>query len=783
LCQKGKKSGVTYDVASKNPQQNLRDELSRITELTQHLLVVASDDNVLQQKREESLTTLHNIASALNEYQSTLSTDGKEKNKHAIEEINQIVTSIWKIPSEFSLKMKRTHLQDESEEFTEPPSIQKNTSSDDSSSPSDIIPSAQIEEMLPNIVTEIDTPHSQYIQGEIVGDFPEDKYLSLLQLANDGKLTADDCARYSRVAAEEMDITSALMLCEKAVEKYREEENTQRVCELRAFSASLISKIEAHPLRQFSTTIAPRDQSLLGTFIPHLDTGSVKFGVVHAEKRVVHPAQGSNREIFHFDFQISVSERTRLEKSTSSIPTEMAKRLEKLELEIKEQSSTIEQLEADDKFEETEPLYNKIRDLEKEKLVLKKEASIQSLAGELQRSVSYLPQEYRAVTCRYENTIYPIFQDGAYHEAEGYNLSSGSTAHDLVIEFQGIGRIKLGGDRSCVSGYTSVSVELDNVSDPHNLERMHTMLSLLGLNTVVAKSHSSDVARTKVFHLFRSYFPKTSFEMENNLTFFEMPVKTLVQKIIEKQPEMQEIFAKYFIHHSELLAEEEIYPGFPMVKIEDFGEQVRQHGGVGLATHITGGNFDQQAENVCRICTYGFISSKDRYQRGLITPGSSIPEDFKSGGADCVFTRLITRGMIGQGASKIQLMAQPTGSIQLFFSTDAMGLCGTYGYGSDRWGTRSHQDATYFTRKNLLELTQSLSADEDCQNEVMIRGRLSPRYIRSVVVQSDEDKARLIERFRANHLVSKQGEQEYVLGKPIDQFICVAENFSERLWN
>ena len=64
----------------------------------------------------------------------------------------------------------------------------------------------------------------------------------------------------------------------------------------------------------------------------------------------------------------------------------------------------------------------------------------------------------------------------------------------------------------------------------------------------------------------------------------------------------------------------------------------------------------------------------------------------------------------------------------------------------------------------------------------MIRQRISPRYIKRIVVNTQEQKDQLIDQIRKKELLLEHSGIEYFYEKPIEKFIVVADELSPNLW-
>ena len=107
------------------------------------------------------------------------------------------------------------------------------------------------------------------------------------------------------------------------------------------------------------------------------------------------------------------------------------------------------------------------------------------------------------------------------------------------------------------------------------------------------------------------------------------------------------------------------------------------------------------------------LSSRERYQRGIFTSGSSTGADFKTGGADSVFTRLGTN--VTERRDRIQIDPAELGRLD------------RYSYNHDKYGRVLAQTQ----RRDDREVLQATSEDGD-SNETMFQHSISLQSIRLV---------------------------------------------------
>lgn len=356
----------------------------------------------------------------------------------------------------------------------------------------------------------------------------------------------------------------------------------------------------------------------------------------------------------------------------------------------------------------------------------------------------------------------------------------------LVLRFQNLANdlsnIKVPAVISYGCLENEVAIEFNSNQPPGgSLTLLHQMATAVGLGPIVLPTPPQEIKRLKMAFLFRTFFPAKAFPMERMKEFYEIPINHLQEWIESYEQGMKAIFKKYFIDKPDLLVEEETYPGKRTWSIRDLSEQVRVQGGWGLMASVGNGRtFESAAQSVCPLLRSGALSTHDRYRAGLIIPGASSEVDLQYGGGDYVFSRLIGNPLSNCPISSYDMV----GSLQVLYDLEAINS-GAFAYEKDRYGAKHESSPHYEYYKNRLDLpnfTNELSATRR-SNEVMVKGRIDPRYIRGLVVQSHHFKNVLLKTLRQEGLVIARNGKEFIMGKPVDEFIHVGRCFKEYWWN
>jgi hypothetical protein len=302
------------------------------------------------------------------------------------------------------------------------------------------------------------------------------------------------------------------------------------------------------------------------------------------------------------------------------------------------------------------------------------------------------------------------------------------------------------------------------------------MLSFVNLDNTLRESSEEDIQRIKVGQLFRTFFPKDATPLERSEKYFSLSVEELKQEMISKVPEMKDIIDEYLPK----MEGREILPGRIRYSMPGLADTARELGAKGLTAALTGVYTDKELfDRVASIIKMGMLSTEMRYSNGIKAVGMSSTTDFYTGGADSVFTQLLTEERMDPSELYYQ------SHVRLLFSLDLLET-GTYQYHYDSYGTRktSNSYAPYPTRPGILDFIQEENRPAASNpygwsynpyggNEVMIKERIPPSFIEGILVHTPQQKIDLISYLTARNLIQGQDIECTILGKPVDQFIRV----------
>jgi len=344
-----------------------------------------------------------------------------------------------------------------------------------------------------------------------------------------------------------------------------------------------------------------------------------------------------------------------------------------------------------------------------------------------------------------------------------------TSATIIRIEFKGLGVVEIGANEGVVifKALANNVVASQTAAQPPGVAAaaLQQMFSILGLGPVLAPSRAEDLERSKIGKLFHVFYPRDSHEMQATEEFYELPIKDLMAKIIAKQPKMKDVFEKYLKEMSEI----EVNPGQFVWSI-NLSEEMRKKGGVGLVMGIgaIGINkfapISEVANQLISMFNLGALSTVDRLQTGAFKAGLSSVDDLVQGGAEQVFTSLVTQNLLKRNISNFQFH----GTVQLVIDLDAVNQ-GCYGYPVAIYGKKNITDADVkgFISENddipaeatkflenmnntspidLVTNIDGYAANEGgpINNEVLLKNRIPPQLFRGVVLRSENEKAELL---------------------------------------
>ena len=206
---------------------------------------------------------------------------------------------------------------------------------------------------------------------------------------------------------------------------------------------------------------------------------------------------------------------------------------------------------------------------------------------------------------------------------------------------------------------------------------------------------------------------------------------------------------------AEGLQQEEVFPGYTTYVEPGKHKEYLRHGeGLRAVHELHSGD----ARSIARVLQTGLMCSSERYTRGVMRNGMSTEEDFQTGGADSVFTRIQTPEQQRHGVYRAKVILKP----EVFDRTD------WYTYEGDHFG--STEDSEFASRAEPDEIFRKVAEGTHFvgTNEQMFRTGIGPRYVESIVVYS-YDRDKIIADLKARGITEFDG-------KPIEDIIIADDS-------
>jgi len=346
-------------------------------------------------------------------------------------------------------------------------------------------------------------------------------------------------------------------------------------------------------------------------------------------------------------------------------------------------------------------------------------------------------------------------------------------AHRIVVG--GMGEMLVGADKELPNLYDKVIVRMDA---KQSLYTLHEMLCLLDLENAICLSTKEDIERLKMGQLFRTFFPREALSFERSEEFFTLTLEDVKAKMIQMAPEMRGVFDRYY----DKMVPESILGGRIRYRICGLSQEIYAAGGRALTAAITGAYTNEELfQRVASMLRMGMIAHEVRQANEVDSEGLSSGMDYYTGGADSVFTQMITENVCRKQSRLNEL--EYDFDVRLMISLDVLEL-GSYQYRSDNFGNRNLEPNEmlqfflnldpYADRQSILEFTRSLQMTFSPYNEVMLKERIDPSYFTSIIVSDEQKKIELINYLKKYDLI----EDGKILGRSVDQFIRVGTRWS-----
>lgn len=380
------------------------------------------------------------------------------------------------------------------------------------------------------------------------------------------------------------------------------------------------------------------------------------------------------------------------------------------------------------------------------------------------------PEQHQLVPAEY-----PACQEGLFSPSFGMLTGIGS---DRKIQVAKGVTVYIGAEEAYWNNYTLLRVECQKDVPS---QRVHEVLSRLGLPMALLPSRREDRRNQALSAALSFHFPQKAHTESHE----RKDPEALFRSLSEEEQAIVRATA-------DEMRVTQVDEGHFELSLPSLPDKVRELGGRSLGTFVgIGGSFKEQAGIVLRILKSGFLSSKERYERGILGYGCAPLRNYLAGSGNQVFTRMFSRTIYEKG---FDIDDFPVNG-RLLFILDLQALERLpYGYLRDVAGVRNpHYRATQYyaqkqevitdlrgskamqeERRNPLEFMKHLLEDPFPLHEIMFDQSLSARYIRHIVVRTDLEKVELM-------LFLGEKGIEYINGIALKDVIIVSNKLDGKL--
>lgn len=182
-------------------------------------------------------------------------------------------------------------------------------------------------------------------------------------------------------------------------------------------------------------------------------------------------------------------------------------------------------------------------------------------------------------------------------------------------------------------------------------------------------------------------------------------------------------------------------------------------------SYLTRASLKNQCDRMIRIFqSEGLMSTMERSQRGKFSHGASSMNDIAVGGADNVFTRILTL----DGADKA--VNHLTGDFDFVFAPDLLDRTDWYAYHNDLYGTTHPQ--FFDSRQAPPRFLEQEKRAQESTNEAMFRTGIPKEKIIAVSCRNERGRQELIKRF-------KEAGMSQINGVSVEDFVILFKKPSD----
>ena len=204
--------------------------------------------------------------------------------------------------------------------------------------------------------------------------------------------------------------------------------------------------------------------------------------------------------------------------------------------------------------------------------------------------------------------------------------------------------------------------------------------------------------------------------------------------------------------------------------------EIWEKGGRFLAIGVDSGSMQATAKVLSKIFSSGFLSTQDRYQRGIFAGGTVTYLNNWAGSANQVFTRILTHQLFQEscalrrfflpGRAFVLLGLQACERLPYAYPQDLSGVRNK-DFFLPAWTTIGNYDiklpfrgrTTIQERAGLPKFVRQMTVQPRLNNECMFDRSLGAKYVRKIIVSSGEDRAILLDALYKDNIGFSHGQK------------------------
>lgn len=364
-------------------------------------------------------------------------------------------------------------------------------------------------------------------------------------------------------------------------------------------------------------------------------------------------------------------------------------------------------------------------------------------------------------------------EEGVFSSETGKAIPLG---HDLLITSRETPSVSIciGNSPTCANQYRLVRIRFDQTAEPKEIQKL---LCRTGLMTALMPTPKEDRNLCLRSQIVACRYPELFYDSSKRKKDASLVYTGLTDK--QKKQVETDMHALRWVFTGDRIE----------AALPSLIDEARTQGARALGIGINAGSLKSTARVFIDILKGGFLSSQERFQRGILGLGNVPTLNNMAGSSDQVFSRILTQNLFDESYSLRAF--HNVGPIFILSDIEAFERM-PFGYPIDRIGMRNPDfylplvplpgnpqplainlwgKTMLQARRNLSELIGNLNKGDHLTNECMFDTSLSGNYVRRVIVQSERARSRVL------HILFKN-RIHFIHGLPIEEAVVASDRLT-----